>query len=56
MRHNMEPRINFGMQDQIDEICDIKWMNIDEIRFIDDTGRLGKFVAPIFSFVKKYAK
>lgn len=53
-KHNFEPRINFSLQDQIDEICDIKWMNIDEIRFIDDTGRLEKFVRPIFNFVKKH--
>lgn len=55
-KHNIEPRINFGMQDQIDEICDIKWMSIEEIRFIDETGRLEKFIKPIFNFIKKHVK
>lgn len=55
-KYNIEPRINFGLQDQIDEICDIKWMSIEEVRFVDTTGRLEKFIRPIFSFIKKYAK
>jgi 8-oxo-dGTP pyrophosphatase MutT (NUDIX family) len=55
-KYNIEPRINFMLQDQVEEICDIRWMNIDEIRFIDTTGRLGTFVRPVFNFVKKYAK
>lgn len=55
-KHNIEPKVDFGMQDQVDEISDIKWMNIDEIRHIDDTGRLETFITPIFKFMKKHAK
>lgn len=55
-RHHFEPKIKFDNVDQVDEICDIKWMNIERIRMIDDTGRLENFVRPIFNFMKKYAK
>lgn len=55
-KHNIEPKIDFGLADQVDEICDIRWMNIDEIRLVDPTGRLEKFVRPIFNFMKKHAK
>ena len=55
-KYNIEPRIDFGMQDQLDEICDIRWMDISAVRFIDDTGRLEKFIKPIFNFMKKHAK
>ena len=52
-KHNIEPRVNFGIQEQIDEISDIRWMTIEEIRFVDDTGRLEKFAKPIFNYIKK---
>jgi 8-oxo-dGTP pyrophosphatase MutT (NUDIX family) len=55
-RSDIEPRINFGLQDQIDEIGDIRWMSIEEIRFIDETGRLETFIKPIFKNVKKISK
>jgi 8-oxo-dGTP pyrophosphatase MutT (NUDIX family) len=55
-KHNIEPRINFGIQEQVDEISDIKWMTLEEIRFIDETGRLEKFIKPIFNFIKKRTK
>lgn len=50
-RGNFEPRINFGLQDQINEISDIRWMNIEDIRRIDE--RLAGFVRGIFKFMKK---
>jgi 8-oxo-dGTP pyrophosphatase MutT (NUDIX family) len=53
---NIEPRINFGTQEQVDEICDIRWMSIEEIRMCDPTHRLEKFIRPIFNYVKKYIK
>lgn len=52
-RSTIAPRINFNNQDQIDEISDIRWMNIDEIRQIDETKRLATFVKPIFNYIKK---
>ncbi len=51
-RSTAAPRINFNNQDQIDEICDIRWMNIDDIRQIDETKRLATFVRPIFNYIK----
>jgi len=46
------PRVNFGLQDQIDEVSDIRWMTIDEIKLIDTHHRLENFIRPIFRFVK----
>lgn len=55
-KHNIEPRINFEARDQLDEVSDIRWMSIDEIRFSDPTGRLEDMVKPIFNYVKKHAR
>ncbi len=55
-KHNIEPRIEFGSKEQLEEISDIKWMDIEEIRRIDDTGRLASFIKPIFSFMRKHAR
>ena len=55
-RHNITPRLNFGLQDQIDEISDIRWMNIEDIRRVDSTGRIAKMMKPVFNYVKKYVK
>jgi len=55
-KHNIEPRVNFGLQDQVDEISDIRWMSIEEIRLIDESKRLEGFIKPIFNFMKKHAK
>lgn len=54
-RHHIEPNVNFAMQDQINEISDIRWMNIDEIKFVGDKI-LQEFAAQIFKIVKKYNK
>src|SRR3989344_1481815 len=56
VKHLFEPKICFDTNNQIDEICDIKWMSIEEIRIIDKTGRLAKFVSPIFKYIKKKIK
>lgn len=55
-KNNIEPRINFALQDQIDEISDIRWMSIDDIKYIDTTQRLTRFIRPIFNYMKKYNK
>lgn len=51
-----EPKIDFSLQDQIDEISDIKWMNIEEIKYFDKSGKIAEFVKPLFNIVKKYNK
>lgn len=55
-KYNIEPRIDFGMQDQVDEVSDIRWMSIEDIRYVDEHKRLEKFIRPIFNFMKKHAK
>src|SRR3989304_3957528 len=49
VRHLFEPKINFESIDQVDEISNIKWMSIHDIRLIDRSGRLDKLISPIFS-------
>ena len=50
------PRPQFGRRHQVDEICDIRWMNIDEIKVNDFAGRLVPLIRPIFAYMKKYAR
>lgn len=54
--HEFEPRVDFSLRSQVEEISDIKWMGIEEIRFVDDTQRLEKFVRPIFKFMARRVK
>jgi len=54
-RHNIEPRIEFGSQEQIEEVADIKWMDIEELRRVDTSGKLARFIKPMFNYVKKHA-
>jgi 8-oxo-dGTP pyrophosphatase MutT (NUDIX family) len=55
-KHNVEPRVNFGTHEQVNEISDIRWMSIEDIRHIDVSSRLENFVRPIFNFMKKHMK
>lgn len=55
-RHDIVPRLNFGLQDQIDEISDISWMTIEDIKRVDNTGRIVEFMRPMFNYVKKWIK
>jgi len=52
-KYQFEPCINFGNSVQLEEVSDIRFANIEEIRLLDKTGRLAKFVKPIFNFIKK---
>ena len=52
-RHIFEPRIELSPSEQIDEICSIKWMNIQEIRLIDTNKYLENHIQSIFKFIKK---
>ena len=52
---SLDTDISFGSQDQISEVSDIKWVGMDEIKFVDHTGRLQKLVQRIFHvFKSKY--
>ncbi len=55
-KYSILPTVNFNNRDQFSEICDIRWMNMDDIAYIDTFGRLKKFIRPIFNYMKKYAK
>lgn len=50
----VSPQVRLVNETQIEEISAIRWMSIEEIRFIDIEGqRLAKLVQPIFNFIKK---
>jgi 8-oxo-dGTP pyrophosphatase MutT (NUDIX family) len=49
---NAVPHIDFNANDQVGEVSDIRWMDIEDIRRIDP--RLAKFVRPIFNYMRKY--
>jgi 8-oxo-dGTP pyrophosphatase MutT (NUDIX family) len=45
----IEPIISFKYDNQISEIEQIRWVNIDEIKFIDQGGRLLRIVESIYT-------
>ncbi len=55
MKHNTDVHVDLTSQ-QISEISDIRWMDINAIRCNDHTGRLTTFVRPVFNFIKKHVK
>ncbi len=56
MRRSTAPtHVDLASQ-QISEISDMKWMDIDTIRHYDSTGRLVTFVRPIFNYMRKHVK
>lgn len=51
----VDPEVSFGSRHQISEVSDIKWVSMNEIKFVDNTGRLQKLVQRIFHvFQSKY--
>jgi 8-oxo-dGTP pyrophosphatase MutT (NUDIX family) len=44
--------VNNALREQLSEVSDCRWMNIEAIRFIDTNRRIEKFVKHIFKFVK----
>ena len=57
MYKKITPNIQINSFPQISEISDIRWIGLDEIKYIDKRGYLYKFVRYIFSiFNSKYAK
>jgi len=51
-KHNINPSINLGSIEQIREVSDVRWMNIEAIRHIDKSKRLVNFAKKIFKFAK----
>lgn len=56
INYNISPRISFNNKEQTDEIVDIRWMSIEDIRREDPTGRLENIIKPLFSYIKKYGR
>lgn len=52
--HAIQPRVSLESRVQIEEVSDIKWITIEELRFVDTNGRLEHLVRPIFNYVKKH--
>jgi 8-oxo-dGTP pyrophosphatase MutT (NUDIX family) len=50
---NIVPTIDFKSQSQVDEISEIKWMDINQIKFVDKSIRLFKFTRALFKRMKK---
>lgn len=51
------PKVDFSNNIQVSEIQDIKWVELDEIKFIDPGGHLSNLVNKIFlTFKHKYKK
>lgn len=50
--HNIQLTVDFALQDQVDEICDIRWASLEDIRVLDKTGKLSAVVKPMFNFMK----
>lgn len=51
-----EPSIKFSNGNQISEVDSIKWVDMDEIQYIDHSGRLQKLVQRIFNIFKSKYK
>lgn len=52
-RNKLDVNVNFNNIEQLKEVSAIKWMGLADIKLIDKSGRLAKFVKPIFNYVKK---
>ena len=50
---NINVGVNNALKEQLREIVDCRWMNIDAIRFVDQNRRIENFVKHIFNFVKQ---
>ena len=56
-KKNITPAISFNSKEQVKEISAIKWMSIEEIRFVDDKKKhLEQVATQIFKYVKKRIK
>jgi ADP-ribose pyrophosphatase YjhB (NUDIX family) len=51
-KKNISPIISFQSNGQSDEVAEIKWLNIEQVRFIDPSGHLEQIIRPIFNFIK----
>lgn len=55
-KHNIDPHIDLGSIDQVNEVNDMRWMDINSVRHEDREGRLEGIVAPVFKYIKRRVK
>ena len=56
-RRRLTPYIDLKSLDQVAEIFEVRWMDIEQIRLIDTpTHRLETTVSPVFNYVKRYVR
>lgn len=56
-RRELTVGVDFRDLDQVSEVSEVRWMDIEQIRLFDAPDRrLEKTVAPVFKYVKRYAR
>lgn len=53
IQENVNIGVNNALKEQLREISDCRWMNIDAIRFVSQNKHIERFVKHIFNFIKK---
>lgn len=51
-RTPISPEISLKNKDQVDEMGELKWMDLDEIRTVDTNGHLEQFLKPMMNYVR----
>ena len=55
MKRPQEELLSFRNKHQVDEICDIRWLSLDEVRILAGKN-MYKFCKPIFNYIRKRVK
>jgi 8-oxo-dGTP pyrophosphatase MutT (NUDIX family) len=56
-RRDLEPQINLRTLNQVSEVSEVRWMNIEQIRYIDTPARLLEAtIRPAFKQVRHYIR
>ncbi len=55
-KNDVNPTINFDSPEQINEVSDIKWLNMEGVKFVDSDGKLEPFVRGVFKTVSSHLK
>lgn len=51
-RNPIQPDIKMSNKEQCDELTELKWMDLNEIRLVDLDGRLEKVIKPMMNYLK----
>jgi len=56
-RRFIQPCVDLRTLDQVAEVSEVRWMDIEQIRIIDTpSGRLESTVTPVFNYIRRYMK